>query len=224
MEEVVIQPAPYPLSSSSHEAGNRWRPVQALIEPPAPYMQELMDTVKKHRDAGLFYTDEVLAAVIKDYRGRLTDEEIRRGRDRVEGGVFGMEVYYARGTIDAQHQRQLVLQAEATLNPTPGMVLGSLIFNDYKLSTGCKIESISGRDIKISGKRGRYTVTFTTNAQSVLFAMERAFEKGKRASATPEPAAPTSATHASLAVGLDPGPLFAQPDAEAAKSTRPRMR
>ncbi|MDM0037300.1 hypothetical protein QTI33_34605 [Variovorax sp. J22P271] len=58
-----------------------------------------------------------------------------RNTERVDGGDFGYDVYYARSAVEAmRHQRKLVATAQA-LAFQPGDKVGALIFNDGKRNT-----------------------------------------------------------------------------------------
>ena len=177
-----MQTSFYPLADSSYK---RWQPIEAGAREPEPHEQRLLDAVERAIDAGCFYNTDVNAAVKADFGAYLRPEDAARNHSGVQGGDFEYEVYHARRVLDARRAAKALSDAEAELNLQPGTHLGSLVFSsDFKLNTGCTVAAIDGHDVKITGKRGRYIVTITTNALSIKHAMDRAFGRGKRKTAT----------------------------------------
>ncbi len=122
----------YPFTTSN-DAADKWEPVEAERAEPDGHMQRLMDAVAEAIDGGLFYTSDVFDAVAKslgDYFEYPNDPEIRR----VEGGVRGMEVYYARGALNARRER--AANREAVKLFAVGQKLKELRFGVSRYSTG----------------------------------------------------------------------------------------
>jgi hypothetical protein len=188
----------YPLSENTAEASARWRAATNGAGAIEPYMQKVIDAVQRALDAGKFYTTDILASVIADFGNYLRPGDADAGKGEVEGGIFGMEVYYAQEFIRNQSARKALADAEVKLNLRVGTSLGTLVFNDFKVNTNCVVEAIDGATITVAGKRGKYIVKLETNALGIQYALERAFSKGKRKSA--ELVAPMAATEPEAAV------------------------
>lgn len=146
----------------------------------------VMDVVRQAIDAGMYYTKDVLAFAKE--RLKPSEAELERGKG-VEGGEFGMDVYYARQAITSAKKFAVSREAWQHLRPTPGKSLGTIMFNDYKRITGSTIIGFAGEgDIStgkgmrmvIEGKRGSVKVRLEATASQVRSAIDRAHEKGLR--------------------------------------------
>lgn len=169
----------YPMPTNGSASSNEWRKVVAQLIPIDKYKQRMVEAVQRSLDKNLFYTVDVLADVILDMRN-LIAPGVLETKNGVEGGPFGMEVYYARDYLRRILEIKNMNAATERLNLQTGTQLGSLIFNDFKLNTNCTVISSENGDYRISGKRGKYSISLTTDALSIECAMTRAFEKGKR--------------------------------------------
>jgi hypothetical protein len=105
--------------------------------------------------------------VITDFGSYLRPGDTEIGKGEVEGGIFGMAVYYAREFIRNQSARKALADAEAKLNLRVSTTLGTLVFNDFKVNTNCVVEAIDGATITVAGKRGKYIVKLETNALGI---------------------------------------------------------
>lgn len=153
---------------------------------PTDRQKLVMDVVRQALDAGLYYSSEVrefAKGILKP-----TEQELARGSG-VEGGEFGMDVYYARQTLTAMKRHAVDVESWQHLRPAPGMVLGTIMFSDYKRITGATIVGIEGEgdrttgkgmSIVFEGKRGSVTVRGTTTATHIRNAIDRALEQGLR--------------------------------------------
>lgn len=184
MSNTLSETTYYPLCGSTSEAHARYANLANRVGPIEPHMMRLIGAVSRAVKSGLFYNDDVLAAVIADFGDHLRPGDAEIGKGAVQGGQFGMEVYYARDYLRACEARELLDAADEKLALSKGVQLGTLIFNDFKVTTGCVVSTIDRAGVIVMGKRGRYTVQFTTNVVAIDAAIERAFEKGKRPSAT----------------------------------------
>jgi hypothetical protein len=202
----------YPLSENVAEASTRWRAATNGAGTIELYMQQVIDAVQRALDAGKFYTTDVLASVITDLGSYLRPGDTEVGKGEVEGGIFGMEIYYAREFIRNQSARKALADAEAKLNLQVGTSLGTLVFNDFKVNSNCVVEAIDGATITVAGKRGKYIVKLETNALGIQYALERAFSKGKRKSA--ELVAPMAAIAPEATVEESTPAPASQPEAE----------
>lgn len=147
---------------------------------PNKRQQALIDAVERALDAGAFYGEEVQQKVAQDLG--VSKEVLERNRANVQGGDFGYHVYHARHVVEARRAESVAAKIRADLALKQGDKLGTLIFNDFKVTTGVEVTSVSddGRSVSLKGKRGSYTVTFVAEANSVKYAIDRAHEKSKR--------------------------------------------
>lgn len=155
-----------------------WQTARRRDFEPSPRQRLLMDAVVRALKDGLFYSEEVksrVAELVHFDRTRSTDVL------RVEGGDFGMDVYYARRAVDARATFDREAAAAAELRLRAGDRLGTLVFMDGKRTTGVTmLESVDSWTWKFEGKRGTARVTGTGSALNLKHAIERAHERGNR--------------------------------------------
>lgn len=162
----------------------------------------IIEAVQSALDAKLFYTSDVLEHC-KVFLG-VTPDQAAVGAKNVEGGDVGMDCYYARGYLEAQRCHKIARISLDRLKPRVGQCLGTLVFNDFKRTTGVTVTEYSGGKIlHASGKRGAYTVTLSCTAIQIENAINRAFERKQRkdnfdsfvaAVPAPKPASPAGLT------------------------------
>ncbi len=166
---------------------NEWAGCEAEGYQPTDRQKVLIDAVRDAKASGLFYTKDVRNHVAKALN--LTPEQAAVGATRTEGGDFGMDCYYARQFIEAVQRHEAEHQAWVQLKPTAGLDIGTLVFNDFKRTTGVVVTGFVGEgDVKngkgmlmaLRGKRGAMTVGLNATATQVRYAMDRAAEKGNR--------------------------------------------
>jgi len=87
--------------SIGRESYDRWQPVLRGQAKPTESMTALILATRHAVEAGNSYTADVLAFVLNEMAGRL-DGDPEEGKDRVEGGEVGMDVYYARQAVEAE--------------------------------------------------------------------------------------------------------------------------
>ena len=141
--------------------------------------QELViAAVRQCANEGLRYADEVQTRC----RALLNPsaDELAVNINKVDGGWFGMDVYYARKYIDQAAKYAAEDAANTALNATAGMALGQLMFNDYKLTRAVSIINVDDKGIWISGSRGTAKIVATVSAMQIKHAMDRAFSYKKR--------------------------------------------
>jgi hypothetical protein len=157
-----------------------WRRNECEDFVPSERQKIVIAAVQSALDAKLYYTDEVRAFCI-NLLG-ISEEAGAIGSDRVEGGEFGMDCYYARQYIRKQAEFASEKNAISTLNPVVGKQIGVVVFNDFKRNTDISITEVSEdkKQITISGKRGAYKVIFVCTALQILNGVTRAHELGKR--------------------------------------------
>ena len=175
---------------------------------PTARQQLLMDAVAKALDDGAFYNSDVDEHVAKTLG--VTLEQRARNSRGVEGGDFGYDVYNATRAVQAQRSNAKSREFAKALNLKPGDVLGTLVFNDGKVTTGVKVNGLSdsGLVVTVTGKRGAATLNGEVGIDRLAAAMDSAKERGKRKDGYAEfvagrgavqPSLPAPATHA------DPG-------------------
>lgn len=147
---------------------------------PSERQKIVIQAVQAALDSKLFFTDDVRAHCAAALG--LTPEQASVRAETVEGGTFGLDLYYAREYISAQAKFQAERVALQRLKPAEGLELGTLMFNDLKRNTGMRVVEVSSDsgEIKIIGKRGAYTVTLVCTAKQIENAIDRAHERGLR--------------------------------------------
>jgi hypothetical protein len=147
---------------------------------PTPRQKLVMDAAARAIDSGLFYNVDVNAAVAKDLG--VTAEQLARNTQRVDGGDFGYDVYFARGAVEAHRYRRMLAETAAALSLKPGDKVGTLIFNDGKRTTGAVVETIgeSGVSLVVQGKRAGKPIGLRCNVEALARAIRTAQERGAR--------------------------------------------
>lgn len=165
----------FAVSENCSAAYDRWNPVikgryngkdnDPATEPTAE-MTVLMDAVGRALAANKHYSCDVLAYVLADMAGRIVgDVEKGKGPGGVEGGVFGMDVYYARGAIDARRER--AENAAALQRIVVGQEFGTLKIGG-KRTCHCTVTAIRGYTVELSASRGRATYRVETSPVALL--------------------------------------------------------
>jgi len=102
---------PYPLMATLNEAHARWTMCKnpVCFEPDDDH-QWIMDMVAEGLDTGFFYTSCMLEFIERRLSNQLPPDYKGRGTS-VEGGVLGMEVYYARLAVEAKREHDVQMAA-----------------------------------------------------------------------------------------------------------------
>ncbi|MCE1249261.1 MAG: hypothetical protein LWW82_00845, partial [Comamonadaceae bacterium] len=147
---------------------------------PTARQQLLMDAVGRAVDGGKFYAHDVNDAVANELG--VTPEQRGRNRHNVDGGDFGYDAYMARNALDAQRGNAKSREIAKALSLQPGDKLGTLVFNDGKVTTGVAVTALSdtGLIATIAGKRGVATTHGQVGVDAIAAALDRAKERGKR--------------------------------------------
>jgi hypothetical protein len=146
---------------------------------PTERQRRIIEAVQAALDAKLFYTDDVDKFCAQ--RLHVTTAQAHVSADKVQGGEFGMDCYFARRYLDSRRQFEAEDAAHQRLAPRVGMHLGTLMFNDFKRNTGMIVEELlAGGRLKLRGKRGAYVVTLECTALQIALAIDRAAERGMR--------------------------------------------
>lgn len=148
---------------------------------PSKNQQLVVEAVAEAVKKGMFRTVE-----IRDFCAKilhLTDEQLARNFERMptEGGVFGMECYYANDYISAQKSFAQEHEVLNRLQPHVGQVFGALVFNDGKRRNRCVVKGVlDNGEILIQGKIGSNEFSGAVSAVAIMRAIDRAFEKKAR--------------------------------------------
>ena len=162
------------------EGDESWLGARSPSFKPTSRQQLLMDAVEKALDDGAFHNTDINEHVAKTLG--VTTEQRARNSLNVQGGDFGYDVYNARHAVEAQRGNAKSRELAKELNLKPGDVLGTLVFNDGKVTTGARVVSIKedGLIVTITGKRGSSTLNGEVGVDNLVAAVDRAKERGKR--------------------------------------------
>lgn len=147
---------------------------------PNAWHTRLMDLVSQALDAGKFYTTDVDAFVKNALGDSIPAAAYASNSTNVEGGDLGYEIYKARQKVEAQRVEKANADAFKALGLHVGQQLGTLMFNDFKVSRKATVEAIEGNKITLSLKRGKADAILTTDPLAIAAAIERADSKGLR--------------------------------------------
>lgn len=170
-----ISPLPYTLPDKSFDD---WAGHQQWDYQPTARQLIVIEAVRTARSEGLYYTNAVQArcAVLL----KPTAEQLAVRADKVEGGEFGMDCYYARRYLDAQVVFEKVKETFAQLQPFVGMKLGTLMFSDRKRTTGVTVVGVEGYSVEVVGRRGRTSVSGKGTTLQISFAIDLAADRKLR--------------------------------------------
>jgi len=144
-----------------------------------PQMRRVVAAVREARKTK-FYTQEIYDTVLESTGDFFRPEDRTLGLQRVERGEVGMAIYYARDVVDEQDKNAAIDAARSELALQPGLLIGTVMFNDFKVVNRAAIKAIDGRVVTVEAKRGRNIIHFTTDALAIKNAIARAVEQGKR--------------------------------------------
>ena len=179
-DEKAIRYELPPEKYAQQQGDESWMAAQSPSFKPTARQQLLMDAVAKALDDGAFYNSDVDEHVAKALG--VTLEQRARNSRGVEGGDFGYDVYNASRAVQAQRSNAKSREFAKALNLKPGDVLGTLVFNDGKVTTGVKVNGLndSGLVVTVTGKRGAATLNGEVGIDRLAAAMDSAKERGKR--------------------------------------------
>ena len=147
---------------------------------PTPNQAFVIGAVEKALAQGLYYSSEVREFCAKLLGLELEEIERNFKGTKVEGGIFGMECYYARSYLRAKDSFAAMDRAHEALQPKVGMVLGTIMFNDYKRKTQSEVIEVNGLEVRVRSKMGKNVVVSITDALCIGYAIDRAVERGLR--------------------------------------------
>ena len=154
--------------SAAGKSYDRWH------GPIDPEMRQLVEVVAEVVDAGVFYSTDVHSAVTARYA--LSAEELQRGRGRVEGGEWGMEIYYARRQLDRERADAREREAFTRLALKPGQNVGAIeVVANYRTRRfrNAIVESAELNAIRLRATAGGRRFTLTLSAAGLAQGLER---------------------------------------------------
>ncbi|MGF6281827.1 hypothetical protein ABH908_000140 [Pseudomonas frederiksbergensis] len=166
----------YPLMATLNEAHTRWimckNPV--CFKPDADH-QWMMDMVADGLDSGIFYTSCMLEFIERRLTNQLPPDYKSRGTS-VEGGVLGMEVYYARLAVKAKREHAVQMAAVSKLRVGDEIKQAEIHANGKTSKWNGVVQEINSEYgvVKLSasrrGDKQRYTITIPAshNALSTI--------------------------------------------------------
>ena len=139
-----------------HSTGSIWKRWKAKHPEDGPFTEQdlrLMEAVRKAITAGLFYNTDVDAFVANELGVTTEQREIQppkeRGANRVEGGCFGYEVYFARKAVEMAGAMAENRAALARHGYQVGQKLGKVMIN-HKTARGAIITAIKPNEVEFS--------------------------------------------------------------------------
>ena len=160
MTETTNKNGRYPFATNTSAASKKWRDVKYQRCEMDSDMQRLYDAVAEALAAGLFYTkdvDQKVTDILGEYFDYPDDPEI----NSVEGGLRGMEIYYARKAVE--HHRSLAKDKQVCMQLQHGQRLKDFRYaaTTYSSAVVEEIDQDSGR-VKLfltkRGSRNRWTL------------------------------------------------------------------
>lgn len=152
-----------------------WKGYEQMGYQPTARQQIVIEAIRAALSDGHIYPDDIERHGADRLRfPQAIDPE---GYKTAETVAFGMDCYYARGFIRAEKEHLREQKACAQLRPVIGQNFGTLVFSDYKRTTGVTLVAIQAPDaFLLQGRRGARCIQFTASAYMVQCAMDRAAE------------------------------------------------
>jgi hypothetical protein len=170
--------------------GDDWNRRKLPSFEPTSRQALVIAAVRAALESGLYYTADVLKHCVNSL-GLDKETALKQGNSNapVEGGIFGMDCYYARDYLDVVAERNANMDAWASVGPVVGNNFGTVAFNDGKKITGWTVTSLmpESYSCEFTGKRGGKDVRHTCTVSALKRAVNRAFELGLRKDASVVP-------------------------------------
>lgn len=158
-----------------------WKPVENGTQPPDNYQSALMDIVRQGLESGIFYSSDMVEYVKENAAFIPLDVwSLQYPRRPVENGLMGMEIFSARKAITEAENREAYESAKKIY--TVGSQLGTLCVNGKRYTNISVIDYDDYGRCVLSGKAGKYSVTFSTQPQHITAMIERATQRNWRKS------------------------------------------
>lgn len=194
----------YPLMATNNEAHTRWimckNPV--CFKPDTDH-QWMMDLVAEGLDAGIFYTSNMLEFIEGRLANQLPSDYKSRG-PRVEGGVLGMEVYYARLAVEAKREHAIQMAAASKIRIGDEIKQAEIRVNGKTSKWNGTVQEVDREygNVKLSvsrrGDKNRYTLTIPAG-HDALSTIVKARTDAQRADVPADSMAPSTAVFRSPA-------------------------
>jgi hypothetical protein len=103
---------------------------------PNEHESMLFSAVVKALNAGLSYTTDVYGFVVNEMSSALSEQVLASGKDRVEHGHFGMDIYHMRyDVVQPMNERRTNKAAMKILQIAVGLKIKGLRFGSHKFAT-----------------------------------------------------------------------------------------
>lgn len=157
-----------------------WRGHESRDYVPTARQEPIIAAVRHAlNEAAMYYT----ADVRKHCVGLLqpTAEQLAVNSGKVEGGEFGMDLYYARAYLEAQRKFQWNDAMMSRIQQLVGTRVGTLIVNGVKLSSCFFVEITKDGVFQLEGNKGSKRVEISVlSANQFVSAFDQAAKRGYR--------------------------------------------
>jgi DNA-binding transcriptional regulator YiaG len=177
-KEKTIPGSPWERES---ETRDHWANIACSREKAQGFFSDIMEAMAQTKTEGLFYNTETYprCAAIMLEKG-YPDASAETERDGVTN-AFGSHCYLANDALRRIAAAKHDAESHAALRPYIGQKLGTLVFSDFKRTTGVTVTGVTeSGHIQFTGKRGSITVGGTGAAADIRAAIERAHERSQR--------------------------------------------
>lgn len=144
----------YPLLPTTKAVFDTWNPVVLGAAQPDPARRELIEVAQRAADEGFVYADEIYAYVTRALAAKLTPELLARNNptgSRVERGLFGYELYYARKIVTERARRRALREAHERVQPQVGQQFALLQFGHDEPLLGVTLTGIQAWRLTFRG-------------------------------------------------------------------------
>ena len=166
----------YTLSQTTDDAYARWR----HSGPVTLDMHQLMVCVATALAHGAFNNRDLDARVVPQFD--FTPEERERGRGKVEGGVVGYEIYFARKRVEAEADATSERDARARMGLQVGQGLGTLTLRAHQTIRRIVVVGFEPQGVLLTYTRGnqRYQATIPAVVLEALSRQSKAQTEARR--------------------------------------------
>lgn len=180
----------YPLMATLNEAHTRW----LMCKNPVCFKadvdhQWMMDMVAEGLDSGISYTSHMLEIIERRLANQLPPDYKSRGTS-VEGGVLGMEIYYARLAVEAQREHAVQMAAVSKIRLGDEIKQAEIHANGKTSKWNGVVQEINGEygTVKLSasrrGDKQRYTITIPASHKALSVIVNACTEVQREETAT----------------------------------------
>lgn len=166
---------PFIVSKNTGAAFDRWSATKPIDEG----MAAMKVAVAEALDAGVFYTKDLVAKVVSEFD--FTEEELSREINKVENGVVGMEIFYARQAVERDRSEAAEEAAGERLALEPGKTLPSIkLFlsgRGYRLLRKPTVLEIRNGQFVLEAAMGCRKYQITTTAVNIENGIQAALKR-----------------------------------------------